>query len=489
MAPWNMGSSDQKLGQSTQRTLVLSVTMVGFLAALASVYEYHHLTVMNRLDGYTQTVIPILSLFLVAIVSVVLVSKGRFLKPAIWSVFALGSTHLLTTITLALLIANDVALAAEHAVWIMAVQVCLFVTLERRTALGMSAALLVVLATVCLVYCYVEDVSLIADVRGGFLVQLMIANGAILVLLGGLSSFKEVALVEKTRAEASEDHAALLGASVEEAIAERQKAMRALSSAEAAAKARESFLASMSHELRTPLNAIIGFAQILEMDDFGPTSPAAKRQEYATDIRNSGEHMLGLIGQILEYSRLESEGVEVNKTPQAVAQIAEASLRMIDILAKAKNINLTRSWDFGDDYVVRTDEKALSQILVNLLSNAVKFTPHGGAIIVKIARVRNGAVTLEVCDTGVGIPDEKIEMVCDPFYQVGDQQTAGTEGTGLGLSIVKNLVTALGASLEIESTLGEGTCCRVKIPSAQGIEMAVKETDEQAAALYTKAAI
>lgn len=488
MAPWNMGSSDQTLGQSTQRTLILSVTMVGFLAALASVYEYHHLMAMNRLDGYTQTVIPILSLFLAAIVSVVLLSRGRFLKLAIWLVFALGSAHLLITVALALLVANDVALAAEHAVWIMAVQVSLFATLERRTALGLSAALFVLLAAICLVYCYVENVSLIADVRGGFLVQLTIANGAILVLLGGLSAFRELALVEKTRAKASEDHATLLIASAEEANAERKKAMQALSSAEAAAKARESFLASMSHELRTPLNAIIGFAQILEMDDVGPTSPAAKRQEYATDIRSSGEHMLGLIGQILEYSRLESEGVEVNKTPQGVAQIADASLRMIDVLAKAKDINLTRSWDFGDDYVVRTDEKALSQILVNLLSNAVKFTPKGGAIGLTITRARNGAVTLEVSDTGAGIPEDKIELVCDPFFQVGDQQTTGTDGTGLGLSIVKNLVAALDGSFEIESTIGEGTCCRVKIPSAQGIEMAVKEMDEQAAAIYAKAA-
>jgi two-component system, cell cycle sensor histidine kinase PleC len=244
----------------------------------------------------------------------------------------------------------------------------------------------------------------------------------------------------------------------------------------------------MSHELRTPLNAIVGFAQILEMDDFGAASPAAKRQEYATDIRNSGEHMLGLIGQILEYSRLESEGAEVTKTPQAVAQIADSSLRMIDVLAKAKDIHLTRSWDFGDDYVVRTDEKALSQILVNLLSNAVKFTPKGGAISVTITRARNGTVPIEVSDTGAGIPDDQIALVCDPFFQVGDQKTTGTDGTGLGLSIVKTLTAALDGCLEIESTMGEGTCSRVRIPSMPDGEIVVDEIDDQAAAHYTNVA-
>ncbi|MCE8000708.1 MAG: HAMP domain-containing histidine kinase [Rhodobiaceae bacterium] len=488
MAPWNKGAGKEKLEESAQRIVILSVTMVGLLAALAALYQYYHLTVTDRLDAYTRTVIPTLAVFLAAIVSVVLISRGHYLKMAVWSVFALGSTHLLTTVTLALLVANDLALAAEHALWIIAVQVCLFATLERRVALALSTILFLLLAAICLAYCYVQNVSLIADVQGGFLVQLMIANGAILVLLGGLSAFREVALVQKTRAEASEVHAKLLGASAEVAIDERRKAMLALTTAEAAAKARESFLASMSHELRTPLNAIIGFAQVLEMDDFEAASPAAKRQEYATDIRNSGEHMLGLIGQILEFSRLESEGVDVNKTPQAIAQIAEASLRMIDVLARAKDINLIRTWDFGDDYVVRTDERALSQILVNLLSNAVKFTPQHGTISVSISRTRHGAVAIEVRDTGIGIPEEKVDLICDPFFQVGDQQTAGTEGTGLGLSIVNTLVAALGGSLEIKSVVGEGTCCRVKISSTPDASLAVEETDTQPAAPPMEAA-
>jgi len=464
MAPWNMGSGDQMLGQSTQRTLILSVAMLGFLAALASVYEYYHLTVMNRLDGYTQTVIPILSLFLVAIVSVVLLSKGRFLKPAIWAVFALCSTHLLTTIMLALLIANDVALAAEHAIWVMAVQVCLFATLERRTAVGMSSALLVLLAAICLVYCYVENVSLIADVRGGFFVQLMIANGAILVLLGGLSSFKEVALVEKTRAEASEDHAALLGASVEEANAERKKAVRALSCAEAAANARESFLASMSHELRTPLNAIIGFSQILEMGNEGTNISAEKQREYITDIKHSGEHMLSLVTQILEYSRLESEGSDLHTEILSVSDTAESAMRMVGVLADKKQIPLLCQWDRRDKFEIETDERALSQILVNLLSNAVKFTQAGGLICVSVDFDRAGAVMIEIEDNGIGIPQDKVANVRDPFYQVNDQRNTGTEGPGLGLSIVTSLVRELGGKFEIESTLGEGTCCRVCLP-------------------------
>ena len=288
----------------------------------------------------------------------------------------------------------------------------------------------------------------VRDISEGLLVHFLIANAAILVLLGGLSSFREFALVESARASASEENAVLLEANAALAHAERQKAMRALSCAEAAAKARESFLASMSHELRTPLNAIIGFSQILEMGDKGIAINPEKQREYVTDIRHSGEHMLSLVTQILEYSRLESEGSDLHAETLSVTEITEAAMRMVGVLADKKQIPLLRQWDGRYKFEIETDERALSQIL-------------------------------EVHDNGIGIPQEKIASVCDPFFQVDDQRSTGTDGTGLGLSIVTSLIRELGGEFEIESAVGEGTCCRVRLPLKIGGSISADLEEEE----------
>lgn len=465
VGPEDLGCAhDRRVDQTTQKAVILWVVMVGILAAAASAYQYYHLEVTARHGLYTRVAMPALAAYLLCIVSAVLATKGRLLKPAIWSVFVVGSGHVLTIIAIAL-IDYDMALAVQHALWIMAIQVCLFATLDRRVALSLSAALFGLLATIFLVFCYIEGVNLASDVRGGTLVQLVFANASVLVLLGGISSFRELALVEAARAASSEENAVLLKASADVANAERKTAVQALGKAEAAARAREAFLASMSHELRTPLNAIIGFSQILEMGEDGVASEPEKRLEYVTDIKHSGEHMLSLVTQILEYSRLESEGSDLSYADHKVEELAETAMRMVDVLANAKQVDLSRQWDVTQSFKIETDERALSQILLNLLSNAVKFTPEGGQVLLRIDLEAGSGVKIDVHDTGIGIAQDKIAHVCDPFFQVGDQRNAGTEGTGLGLSIVTSLVRDLGGTFEIESVVGEGTRCCVRLPA------------------------
>jgi signal transduction histidine kinase len=479
------GAGDQGVDLTAQKVVVFSVVMVGFLAAAATGYEYYHLEVTARHGLYTRIVIPLLAVFLTVVVSAVLIFGGRLLRPAVWSIFAAGSGHLLTIISIALLVDNDIALAAQHALWIMAVQVCLFATLDRRIALSLSTALFALLTTIFLVFAYAEGVNLLSDVRGGSLVQLMLSNAAVLVLLGGLSSFRELALVETARASASEDNALLLKASADAANAERKTAVQALGKAEAASRAREAFLASMSHELRTPLNAIIGFSQILEMGDRGIAGEPEKRQEYVSDIRHSGEHMLSLVTQILEYSRLESEGSDLTVANHAVEELAESAMRMVDVLANAKQVRLSRQWDEEQSFEIETDERALNQILLNLLSNAVKFTPEGGCISLTIEMDTSSGVSIGIQDNGIGIPQDKIAHVCDPFFQAGDQRNTGAEGTGLGLSIVTTLVRDLGGTFEIKSEIGKGTRCRVRLPfKAERVESshsAIEETSPSVA--------
>lgn len=481
-----MASSHQESSQSPQRTVIISVALVGILGALATVFDYLHLKAAHQLTDYTQFSVVALSIFLPCMVALVLFSRGRYLRQAVWAVFVFGSVHLLTLIAEALFFHNDTSVAVEHGIWILVVEVCLFATLKRQTVLVLSSLLYGALLTIIGSFLLPGTEAIHASGEGE-LVQLLIGNAAILVLLGGLSSYREFALVESARASASEDNAALLEANAELAEAERKKALRALSVAEAAAKARDSFLASMSHELRTPLNAIIGFSQILEMGDEGIASDPGKQREYISDIRHSGEHMLSLVTQILEYSRLESEGGELHVEKLSVTEIVESAMRMVGVLADKKQIPLICKWDRRYRFEVETDERALSQVLVNLLSNAVKFTQAGGLICMDIDFECNGGVKIEIHDNGIGIPQDKLALVGDPFFQVDDQRSTGTEGTGLGLSIVTALVRELGGAFEIESTVGEGTCCRIRLPLKFGSSAAFDPQDKDTELLVVSA--
>ncbi len=459
-----MASGNQKLSQSPQRNVVIYLALVGLLASGATAYEYLHLQATDRLNGNFQYTTITLSVFLLCMVAAILISRGRMLRPAVWMTFGIGSLHLLSVVATALYLDGDIAIAVEHSVWILVMEVCLFATLARRVAFILSSILFGALLSIVGSFMFVQGIDLIANVREGPLVQLLVANAAVLVLLGGLSSFRELALIESARATASEEHAILLEASAQAAEADRKKAMEALKTAEMAAKARDSFLASMSHELRTPLNAIIGFSQILEMGDEGIANNSGKRKEYVADIRHSGEHMLTLVTQILEYSRLESEGCDLHPERISVPDIVTAAIRVVGVLAEKKHLLLLSQWDRRYKFEIETDECTLSQVLVNLLSNAVKFTPDGGLICVGIDFAGSAGVKIEVHDSGIGIPPEKLAHVRDPFFQVDDQRTTGTEGTGLGLSIVTSLVRELGGDFDIESTVGEGTCCRITLP-------------------------
>lgn len=485
-----MVSSHQESSQSPQRTVIISVALVGMLGALATVFDYLHLKAAHQLTDYTQFSVVALSIFLPCMVALVVFSRGRYLRQAVWAVFVFGSVHLLTLIAEALFFHNDTSIAVEHGIWTLVVEVCLFATLKRQTALVLSTILYSALLAIIGSFLFLKTGEPLPAPGEGELVQLLIGNAAILVLLGGLSAYRELALMESARASASEDNAALLAANVELAEAERKTALRALSSAEAAAKARDSFLASMSHELRTPLNAIIGFSQILEMGDEGIAGSPEKQREYISDIRHSGEHMLSLVTQILEYSRLESEGGELHIEKLSVTEVVEAAMRMVGILADKKQIPLIPKWDRRYKFEVETDERALSQVLVNLLSNAVKFTQAGGLICVDVDFDCDGGVKVEIHDNGIGIPPDKLAMVGDPFFQVNDQRSTGTEGTGLGLSIVTSLVRDLGGAFEIDSTVGEGTCCRIRLPLKFGSSAPadLRENDTERLVVSTQSA-
>ncbi|MBL9098880.1 MAG: PAS domain-containing protein [Alphaproteobacteria bacterium] len=260
---------------------------------------------------------------------------------------------------------------------------------------------------------------------------------------------------------------------VTEIHAARAELMASKLRAEAANQAKSRFVANMSHELRTPLNAIIGFSELLQGDD-GAFS-AERRREYARDVHMSGKHLLGVINDILDISRIEAGKVVLDEEDTHVAELIETSVRMVRPRAEEAGLTLAHRMD-GAAIKVRADRRLLLQTVLNLVSNAVKFTERGGRVDVE-ARVNAAAgVDLIVRDTGIGMSAEDVARVGEPFLQVDGRLARKFEGTGLGLVIAKRLIEMHGGELAIDSRLGVGTTMTVRLPASRNLAVALAQT-------------
>ena len=219
--------------------------------------------------------------------------------------------------------------------------------------------------------------------------------------------------------------------------------------------AKSRFLASMSHELRTPLNAILGFSEVMSGEVLGPMeNPTYK--EYTDDIHRSGQHLLNLINEILDLSRIEAGRYELNETTLSLCDLASDCIGLIRMKARQKNIRITESFE-PDMPTLWVDEKSMRQVILNLISNAVKFTPVGGEINVKVGWTAGGGQYIAVCDNGPGIAEEEIPIVLSAFGQGSIAIKSAEQGTGLGLPIVQAILAKHGGEFVLKSTLREGT--------------------------------
>jgi two-component system cell cycle sensor histidine kinase PleC len=238
--------------------------------------------------------------------------------------------------------------------------------------------------------------------------------------------------------------------------------------AEGANKAKSEFLANMSHELRTPLNAINGFSEIMVAQMFGPLGDA-RYQEYAQDIHNSGQHLLALINDILDMSKIEAGKMNLRFEPVSLEDVTQDAVRLVRNRAETAGLKL--EVEFPHLPEIEADYRALKQILLNLLSNAIKFTPRGGRITVR-AEARHDMlgerVRVSVSDTGIGIAKDDLQRLAKPFEQVETQHAKTQQGTGLGLALTKSLVEMHDGTLEIDSILGSGATVSFTLPITRG---------------------
>jgi hypothetical protein len=270
---------------------------------------------------------------------------------------------------------------------------------------------------------------------------------------------------DRRERETAESALRRLNAELEARVSERTEALtranlalvRARLDADRANLAKSEFLSRMSHDLRTPLNAVIGFAQVLEMDALTP-----QQQDSVTYIVRAGRHLLEMINEVLDISRIEAGRLSLSPEPVDLEGLVQGAVELIQPLAARRG--LTVAVDVQPGTYVLADRLRMNQVLFNLLSNAVKYNREGGRVRVA-AHTADGRVHVAVHDTGAGIPSEKAQLLFMPFERLGAEQS-GVEGTGLGLALAKGLVQAMNGSIQFESVVDEGSCFTVTLPAS-----------------------
>jgi signal transduction histidine kinase len=290
--------------------------------------------------------------------------------------------------------------------------------------------------------------------------------GVLVVVLGLISVYLDLYLEHRR-----EDETLRLRAHITELESTKESLSVALDAAQAASISKSAFLAAMSHELRTPLNAIIGFSELMNSEIFGALGHA-NYKGYSHDIAQAGNHLLSLINDILDISKLEAKKAELIETNVDLADLLGRAVHVMDPIAAKAHVRLAFS-DASLPFIV-VDERRIKQVVLNLLSNAIKFTPTGGAVTVS-AVIQYDAIQIAVEDTGIGMTAEDIPKAFESFTQIDSKLSRKYEGTGLGLPLARHLVELHGGTLSLASKPGAGTTAIVRLPQSRVLGCGVAE--------------
>ena len=282
--------------------------------------------------------------------------------------------------------------------------------------------------------------------------------GILVVVLGLVSVYLDLYL-EHRRV----DENARLRAHIVELESTKESLGVALEAAQAASKGKSAFLAAMSHELRTPLNAIIGFSELMNSEAFGPLGHA-NYKGYSGDIAQAGSHLLALINDILDISKLEAKKAELTETNVNIADLLGSAVHVMEPIAAKAQVSLMLFLPYLP--FVLGDERRIKQVILNLLSNAIKFTPAGGRVSVS-AKMDDEGIKIAVEDTGIGMTKENIPKAFERFTQIDSRLSRKYEGTGLGLPLARHLMEIHGGRLTLISELGTGTTATMWLPSSR----------------------
>jgi signal transduction histidine kinase len=263
-------------------------------------------------------------------------------------------------------------------------------------------------------------------------------------------------IVDRRRAETAL-HAAKVSAD-----AAKTSAVNAMVAAQTASRMKSEFLANMSHELRTPLNAIIGFSEVMNGELLGPIG-TRRYLEYANDINESAQHLLHIINDILDLSQIEAGQMRLHEEWVTMDSVVNSCVAIVRERAQRAEVTINTEL-LGSTHRVLVDERKLKQILINILSNAVKFSRPGGSIALRTSLLPTGRYQIKISDTGIGMDQEDVDHVFEPFVQLDSALHRKYEGTGLGLSLTRRLIEMHGGSIALESKMYVGTTATIELP-------------------------
>ena len=233
--------------------------------------------------------------------------------------------------------------------------------------------------------------------------------------------------------------------------------------ARASNRAKSAFLANMSHELRTPLNAILGFSEVMKTEIFGPMG-SDRYRAYAGDVHESGRHLLNIVNDLLDLSKIEAGEFVVEKDPFSPVDAVETVVAIIEPIAAERKLSFVHACEVGHDIKLMASAVRMRQVLLNLLSNATKYTPPGGRISLECLMEEDDTLVFRISDTGIGMNAEELTTALKPFGQVENSYNRTRVGTGLGLPLTKQLIEVQGGTMVIDSAPGKGTTVSVAFP-------------------------